>query len=235
MVSISAPNYGVLLFFRIELLKILVCAVFLARNFPKTMGRSKMKTCSIGYIHFYIFTRKWTSRSDTILTELSFQNLQGWETTAASAQLVEFQETILNHEKQLVTPNSPKEYSTVRLDKDLSEMGDDIWSQHASLLDHMIAEDGVRADQDLNSPKTKEIATTTEMDSPPLLPFSGDQSFYVARPSAVSGALSIVSTTKPSGGISLLRKLIFRMKKGGSKKKPSSLMRYKSSRDQYFL
>lgn len=124
----------------------------------------------------------------------------GWELTVASAKLAECQETIFTISRQLKALTPPTEQSDLTTDKKSS--------QHSSLRDHMVAEDSGDT-EDLSSPKTKEVITATETKVP--LP-------VVRVGSCKSRALVIVPSKKRGKGTELLRKLLFRKKRGSSKK-----------------
>nr|GEZ20325.1 hypothetical protein [Tanacetum cinerariifolium] len=124
----------------------------------------------------------------------------GWELTVASAKLAECQETIFNIGRQLKALTPPTEQSDLTSDKKSR--------QYSSLRDHMVAEDSGDM-EDLSSHKTKEIITATETKVP--LP-------VVRVGSCKSRALVIVPSKKRGKGTELLRKLLFRKKRGSSKK-----------------
>ncbi|PWA78895.1 hypothetical protein CTI12_AA177110 [Artemisia annua] len=128
------------------------------------------------------------------------QPQSGWELTVASAKLAECQETIFSIGRQLKALTPSTEQSDLTTDKKSS--------QHSSLRDHMEAEDTGDM-EDLSSPKTKEVITATETKVP--LP-------VVRVGSCKSRALVIVPTKKRGKGTELLRKLLFRKKRGSSKK-----------------
>ncbi|XP_024960146.1 filament-like plant protein 4 [Cynara cardunculus var. scolymus] len=129
----------------------------------------------------------------------------GWEITTASAKLAECQETIFSIGRQLkaLAPPTEATESTTRKKS----------SQHSCLRDRMVAEDGGDMEDPLSSPKTKEIISTTETKSPPSVVRVGS-----CKSRVVPGALAIVPSKKRGNGIDLLRKLLFRKKRGNKKK-----------------
>lgn len=130
----------------------------------------------------------------------------GWEITEASAKLAACQKTIFSIGRQLkaLTPPPPE---SAELTNNMKS------SQHSSLRDRMVAEDGGGTEDLLNSPKTKEIITTTETKVPPLAVRVGS-----CRSRVAPGALAITPGKKRGKGAELLRKLLFRKKRGSNKK-----------------
>ncbi|KAF5463766.1 hypothetical protein F2P56_013902 [Juglans regia] len=160
-----------------------------------------------------------------------------WEITAASEKLAECQETILNLGKQLKALAAPKEAAL--FDKVIASPmhtasttpttattptppKDKIMNQRTSLLDKMLAEDDAAA-KNLKSPKTKEIDGnfTRKINGP----FQPPENIIVLNgvryedDNASARSLAIVASKKRGGG-SLWRKLLWRKKKGTSKKAP---------------
>lgn len=145
----------------------------------------------------------------------------GMEITKASAKLAECEDTILKLGKQLKALGSAKELSVVGNTKHKLK-------QRSSLRDQMIYEDNGDVNSQ-ESPKTKEIISTTEASVFPASNYSAI-SFpdgQLATPTAYlgikdetrnvkSGALVIVPAKK-RGGIGFLRKLLLRRKKASSK------------------
>lgn len=143
------------------------------------------------------------------------------EITKASAKLAECEDTILKLGKQLKALGSAKELSVVGNTKHKLK-------QRSSLRDQMIYEDNGDVNSQ-ESPKTKEIISTTEASVFPASNYSAI-SFpdgQLATPTAYlgikdetrnvkSGALVIVPAKK-RGGIGFLRKLLLRRKKASSK------------------
>ncbi|XP_071736790.1 filament-like plant protein 7 [Rutidosis leptorrhynchoides] len=131
----------------------------------------------------------------------------GWEITEASAKLAQCQETIFNIGRQLkaLTPPPPESAELTSNKKS---------SQRSSLRDVMVAEDGADVDDMLNSPKTKEIITATETKVLPLVVRVGS-----CRSRVAPGALTVLPSKKRGKGAELLRKLLFRKKRGSSKNK----------------
>ncbi|KAJ0773584.1 putative filament-like plant protein [Helianthus annuus] len=134
----------------------------------------------------------------------------GWEITAASAKLAECQETIFSIGRQLKALTPPPPPPPESTESTTSKKS----SQRASLRDRIVAEDGVDMDDLLNSPKTKEIITATETKVPSLPVVRVGSCKSRVGP----GALAIVPAKKRGKGAELLRKLLFRKKKGSNKK-----------------
>ncbi|KAJ4966559.1 hypothetical protein NE237_018408 [Protea cynaroides] len=104
------------------------------------------------------------------------------EITAASEKLAECQETILNLGKQLKALASPRE--AVLFNKVISTTPATTannksknTTRRSSLLDQMLAEDGVDG-EDLKSPKTKEIICSVEPQKVLSLPFNDSNCLY---------------------------------------------------------
>ena len=155
---------------------------------------------------------------------------QNWEITAASEKLAECQETILNLGKQLKALASPKEAAL--FDKVISTPTSTtiptppkkkMISQRSSLLDQMIAEDNAETNN-LESPKAKEKGnpsssfisnkkTTGPLDN--ILVLNGNKH---QEDNAAVKSLAIVASKKQGG--SLWKKLLWRKRKGNSKKTP---------------
>ncbi|KAD4179318.1 hypothetical protein R6Q59_022845 [Mikania micrantha] len=130
----------------------------------------------------------------------------GWEITAASAKLAECQETIFSIGRQLKALTPPPESAELTTNKKSTK--------GSSLRDRIVAEDGVDMDDLLSSPKTKEIIAATE--TKVALPVVRVGS---CKARVVPGALAIVASKKRGkGAAELLKKLLFRKKRGSSKK-----------------
>lgn len=165
--------------------------------------------------------------------------LQEWEITAASEKLAECQETILNLGKQLKAMASPREAAL--FDKVITNPTDvntttaiatgptshKTMSRRSSLLDQMLAEDGTTT-KDLMFPKTKEVdSDSTSTFGPkrvvePLENILNLNLKYCAPredDNASTGSFALVPSKKRGGG-SLWRRLLWRKKKGNSKKAP---------------
>lgn len=147
----------------------------------------------------------------------------GMEITKASAKLAECEDTILKLGKQLKALGSAKELSVVGKVADSRKQK---FKQRSSLRDQMIYEDNGDVNSQ-ESPKTKEIISTTEASVPSVYNAISFPDGQVATPTAYlgikdetrnvkSGALVIVPTKK-RGGIGFLRKLLLRRKKASSK------------------
>ncbi|KAI7740684.1 hypothetical protein M8C21_024859 [Ambrosia artemisiifolia] len=137
----------------------------------------------------------------------------GWEITAASAKLAECQETIFSIGRQLKALTPPPPPPPPPPPESDESTTDKKPSQRSSLRDRLVAEDGVDMDDLLNSPKTKEIITSTETKVPLPVVRAGS-----CRSRVGPGALAIVTSKKRGKGTELLRKLLFRKKKGSNKK-----------------
>ena len=159
--------------------------------------------------------------------------MQDWEITTASEKLAECQETILNLGKQLKALATPREAAL--FDKVIANPTDTIitttttastppkdrsMNQHASLLDQMLAEDDAAA-KVLKSPKIKEISgnsTIKDIGSfQPLEKILVINGVKHEDENATGGSLAIVPS-KIRGGGNLWRKLLWRKRKGNSKK-----------------
>lgn len=148
----------------------------------------------------------------------------GMEISKASAKLAECEDTILKLGKQLKALGSAKELSVVGNRKHK-------FKQRSSLRDQMIYEDNGDANSQ-ESPKTKEIISTTEASVPSVFPSSNYSAIsfpdgQLATPTAYlgikdetrnvkAGALVIVPAKK-RGGVGFLRKLLLRRKKASTK------------------
>lgn len=136
----------------------------------------------------------------------------GWEITAATAKLAECQETIFSLGRQLKAlapppPPPPPAGGSEELTTDKKS------SQHSSLRDRMVAEDGGDIDDLLSSPKTKEMISVTETKTAPPVGRVGS-----CKSRVVPGALAIVPSKRRGKGTELLRKLLFRKKRGSNTK-----------------
>ena len=159
--------------------------------------------------------------------------MQDWEITTASEKLAECQETILNLGKQLKALATPREAAL--FDKVIANPTDTIitttttaptppkdrsMNQHSSLLDQMLAEDDAAA-KVLISPKIKEIngnSTTKDIGSfQPLEKILVINGVKHEDDHTTGGSLAIVPS-KNRGGANLWRKLLWRKRKGNSKK-----------------
>uniref|UniRef100_A0A5B7B2N5 Filament-like plant protein 7 n=1 Tax=Davidia involucrata TaxID=16924 RepID=A0A5B7B2N5_DAVIN len=167
-----------------------------------------------------------------------------WEITAASEKLAECQETILNLGKQLKALASPN--NTTIFNKVISTPTDTITTtitpkkninKRSSLLDKMLAEDNAEA-ADLNSPKTKEVISTSDCQKwSTTLDGNSSSAFHpngaINPPEgflnlngikhndneALVGSLAIVPGKKKGSG-GFLKRLFWRRKKGNSKEIP---------------
>ncbi|GMN30242.1 hypothetical protein TIFTF001_002747 [Ficus carica] len=155
------------------------------------------------------------------------------EITAASEKLAECQETILNLGKQLKALAAPTEAAL--FDKVIVKPSDSkttigtitptlkekSMSRRASLLDRMLAEDDV-ATKNVKSPDNKEIDSNSTAKLDPYGVIEPLEKILVLGGkhqdvNAAADSLAIVPTKKPRGG-SLWKKLLWRKKKGDSKK-----------------
>lgn len=156
--------------------------------------------------------------------------------TTASIKLAECQETILHLGKQLKALASPREAvlfdkvfcntSTASPTTDNKNM-----NKRSSLRDRMLAEDGTKAEI-LKSSKIKETISTADTQKEllnsnsnnalcaPNGPVHTPEAYLSLKHKGVNnavGALAVIPSKK-QGGFGLLRKLLLRRKKGGSKK-----------------
>ncbi|PIN08736.1 hypothetical protein CDL12_18675 [Handroanthus impetiginosus] len=138
----------------------------------------------------------------------------GMEITKASVKLAECEETILKLGKQLKSLGSAKELSVVDKVLAVTDTNNKKLHHRSSLRDQMLSEDNTVTD-DLQSPKTKEVISTTEANQ------VADSKSYIGMKnetiSAKAGALAVIPSKKRGGGISFLRKLLLRRRKGSSK------------------
>lgn len=169
----------------------------------------------------------------TDLNEEEKQLRSDREITAASEKLAECQETILNLGKQLKALAAPTEAAL--FDKVIVKPSDSktttgtitptlkekSTSRRASLLDRMLAEDDV-ATKNVKSPDTKEIDSNSTAKLDPYGVIEPLEKILVLGgkhrdDNAAADSLAIVPTKKPGGG-SLWKKLLWRKKKGDSRK-----------------
>lgn len=176
---------------------------------------------------------------DSDLDQEERQDQNEWEITAASEKLAECQETILNLGKQLKAMASPREAAL--FDKVITNPTDvntttaiatgptshKTTSRRSSLLDQMLAEDNPTT-KDLTFPKTKEVdSNSTSTFGPkrvvePLENILNLNLKYCAPredDNASTGSFALVPSKKRGGG-SLWKRLLWRKKKGNSKKAP---------------
>lgn len=160
--------------------------------------------------------------------------MQDREITAASEKLAECQETILNLGKQLKALATPKEaalfdkvivnpsHAKTTTNSTSQALKDDKNTSHrTSLLDQMLAEDDA-ATKILTSPDTKEIDSNSTTKLGPYVAIEPLEKILVLSgkqkdDDTAVDSLAIVPTKKHGGG-SLWRKLLWRKKKGNSKK-----------------
>ncbi|KAL5987712.1 hypothetical protein ACLOJK_035464 [Asimina triloba] len=165
-----------------------------------------------------------------------------WEISAASEKLAECQQTIINLGKQLKALASPRDAALIDKVIATQSSAKNKPSQRHSLLDQMLAEDDSEDNEEVKSPKTKEIICTGDvqkMATPKagLLYGQGissvdntnnpvNSSFKdspVKSPRKLHGlenpgvSLAIVPKRRTGGG-SLWRKLLMRKKRESSKK-----------------
>ncbi|PON42986.1 Filament-like protein [Parasponia andersonii] len=158
------------------------------------------------------------------------------EITAASEKLAECQETILNLGKQLKALATPREAALFdkviinpsdaksTTDTASTTLKEDKNTSHrTSLLDQMLAEDDA-ATKILRSPDTKEIDRNSTTKLGPYKAVEPLEKILVLGgkhqdDNVADDSLAIVPTKKQGGG-SLWRKLLWRKKKGNSKKTP---------------
>ncbi|KAL5556964.1 hypothetical protein UlMin_039200 [Ulmus minor] len=161
------------------------------------------------------------------------------EITTASEKLAECQETILNLGKQLKALAAPREAAlfdkvitnpsnekvTTDTTKPTVQEAKSI-NRRASLLDQMLAEDDAKT-KNLKSPDTKEIDdNSTALSGPNRTKESLEKILALGdkHPENNAGVESLaIVPSKKQGGRSLWKKLLWRKKKGSSKKPPLSL------------
>ncbi|KAL4588704.1 hypothetical protein LXL04_001599 [Taraxacum kok-saghyz] len=143
-----------------------------------------------------------------------------------SQQFEGLESTCLELQLQLTTKDEVTE------DRNLLQTGSEITpeltnknylSPHSSLRDHMAADDGFHREDVPNSLMIKEIISDTETKDPSG-PHYSNELFGVKN--VVPQALSVVPWKKRVKRIELLRKLLFRRKRGGSKKKVNVFAAY---------
>ena len=125
-------------------------------------------------------------------------------------------------DKVIINPSDVK--PTVATTK--STLKDKSMSLRTSLLDRMLAEDGAMS-KSLKSPDTKEIDSNSTTKMGPFGPIEPLEKILILGgknegDNAAVEAMAIVPTKK-HGSRSLWRKLLWRKKKGSSKKTPLSL------------
>ncbi|XP_042758778.1 filament-like plant protein 1 isoform X1 [Lactuca sativa] len=98
-------------------------------------------------------------------------------------------------------------------------------SQHSSLRDHMAAEDGFQREDVLRSPMIKDFISATETKDA-YVPYCNTYSSSFGVKSVVPQALLVVPWKKQFKGTELLRKLLFRKKRGGNRKKLCAFATY---------
>ncbi|KAI3716029.1 hypothetical protein L6452_23071 [Arctium lappa] len=91
-------------------------------------------------------------------------------------------------------------------------------SQHTSLRDRMAADDGIDTEDLLNSSMIKEIITTKETKEPTVPRHNTCNTSYGVK-NIIPWALRVVPSKQRGKGTELLRKLLYRRKRGGNKKK----------------
>ncbi|KAK9990659.1 hypothetical protein SO802_025644 [Lithocarpus litseifolius] len=188
-------------------------------------------TCLELQLQLESITKKKSPKHDLHQEEKQLRT--DWEITTASEKLAECQETILNLGKQLKALAAPREAAL--FDKVIANPTDTIitttttaptppkdrsMNQHSSLLDQMLAEDDAAA-KALKSPKIKEIngnSTIKDIGSfQPLEKILVINGVIHEDDNATGGSLAIVPSKKRGGG-NLWRKLLWRKRKGNSKK-----------------
>lgn len=156
--------------------------------------------------------------------------MQKWDNTKASEKLVECQESILNLRKQVKALALPNDSALV--DKEVTASSSVKIRRRATLLDQILAEDDHK-DDEMNSPKTKEIICLDENkdSSNPMagLLYGGKllrsddvknlRGLCVNKQTFVSSMtpLAVVSV-QPKGHGSFLKKLLSRKKRESNKR-----------------
>ncbi|MBA0649365.1 hypothetical protein Goklo_016935 [Gossypium klotzschianum] len=147
------------------------------------------------------------------------QSQNGWEITAASVKLAECQETILNLGKQLKVLASPQE--AVLFDKVFSNskaattaINNRRVNKRLSLRDRMLADNGSKAEDAENST----LLHSDNRKTSGLLLHASGSCLGSKNESANAGVMALAIVPSKKQGVGLLRKLLFRRKKGYTKK-----------------
>lgn len=146
--------------------------------------------------------------------------MQKWDNTKASEKLVECQESILNLRKQVKALALPNDSALV--DKEVTASSSVKIRRRATLLDQILAEDDHK-DDEMNSPKTKEIICLAGLLYGRKLLRSDDvknlRGLCVNKQTFVSSMtpLAVVSV-QPKGHGSFLKKLLSRKKRESNKR-----------------
>ncbi|KAE8668115.1 RING/U-box domain-containing protein isoform 1 [Hibiscus syriacus] len=156
------------------------------------------------------------------------QSQKGREITAVSVKLAECQETILNLGKQLKVLASPQD--AVLFDKVFSNSSTAAINRRVnkrlSLHDRMLVDDGGKATDIVMSPKIQEAEDSTLSDSnnckklqaSGLLLDTSEAHCGSSRESTNAGVMALAIVPSKKQGVGLLRRLLFRRRKGYSKK-----------------
>lgn len=149
----------------------------------------------------------------------AFLNIQGWEITAASVKLAECQETILNLGKQLKVLASPQE--AVLFNKVFSNskatttaINNRSVNKRLSLRDRMLADNGSKAEDAENST----LLHFDNRKTSGLLLHASGSCLGSKNESSNAGVMALAIVPSKKQGAGLLRKLLFRRKKGHTKK-----------------
>ncbi|TYG80958.1 hypothetical protein ES288_D02G258800v1 [Gossypium darwinii] len=147
------------------------------------------------------------------------QSQNGWEITAASVKLAECQETILNLGKQLKVLASPQE--AVLFDKVFSNskaattaINNRRVNKRLSLRDRMLADNGSKVEDAENST----LLHSDNRKTSGLLLHASGSCLGSKNESANAGVMALAIVPSKKQGVGLLRKLLFRRKKGYTKK-----------------
>ncbi|KAL4362596.1 hypothetical protein GQ457_04G002600 [Hibiscus cannabinus] len=158
------------------------------------------------------------------------QSQKGWEITAASVKLAECQETILNLGKKLKVLASPQD--TVLFDKVFSNssaaaaaINHRRVNKRLSLRDRMLADDGGKATEAVKSSKIQEAKDSTlpgsnnckKLQASGRLLHTSEAHTGSRNQSTNSGIVALAIVPSKKRGVGLLRRLMFRRRKGYSK------------------
>ncbi|GMI74564.1 hypothetical protein like AT2G23360 [Hibiscus trionum] len=159
------------------------------------------------------------------------QSQKGWEVTPASVKLAECQETILNLGKQLKVLASPQD--AVLFDKVFSNssaaaaaINHRRMNKRLSLRDRMLADDGGKVADVVKSSKNQEAGDSTlpasnnckKLQASGMLLHTSEAHRGSRRESTNAGVMALAIVPSKKQGVGLLRRLLFRRRKGYSKK-----------------
>ncbi|XVE93394.1 hypothetical protein REPUB_Repub01dG0188200 [Reevesia pubescens] len=150
------------------------------------------------------------------------QSQNGWEITAASVKLAEYQETILNLGKQIKVLASQQDAAL--FDKVFSNSGAATTvinnrrvNKRLSLRDRMLADNGANAEV-LKSSKIQGNLNVEEAENSSLPIHALEKNLGSKNESTNTGVMALAIVPSKKQGVGLLRRLLLRRKKGYSKK-----------------